>query len=63
MRQLGIVMRLDEAIFAPEVVKQVLNGQAVLDHSVSEVSCWYACLFRLLHVCAVIVPYLLYLCS
>ncbi|OAE35674.1 hypothetical protein AXG93_1154s1280 [Marchantia polymorpha subsp. ruderalis] len=33
MRQLGIVMRLDEAIFAPEVVKQVLNGQAVLDHS------------------------------
>ncbi|KAL2636129.1 hypothetical protein R1flu_007608 [Riccia fluitans] len=33
MRQLGITMRLDQAINAPEVVKQVLCGQSGLEQS------------------------------
>lgn len=33
MQEMGIVARLDQVINAPDVIKHVLNGQAVLDHS------------------------------
>lgn len=35
MQEIGITARLDEVITAPAVIKHVLNGQAALDHSVS----------------------------
>lgn len=44
MQEMGIVARLDQVIEAPEVIKHVLNGQAVLDHSVSkQITCCAFC--------------------
>jgi hypothetical protein len=48
MQEIGITARLDEVITAPAVIKHVLNGQAALDHSVSN-WIWFKSLSIVVH--------------